>query len=56
MITPFSIFKNMEDIIDLLKDDNKLVLPICESFLFVFNKMLDPSENYFVIFEQNDAP
>lgn len=56
MITPFSKFKTKEDIIGMLDDDNKIVFPLCENLLFVFNKILDPSDENFVMFEQNDAP
>lgn len=56
MITPFSKFRTKEDIMDLLDDDNKLVFPLCENLLFVFNKILDPHDDNFVMFEQDDAP
>lgn len=56
MITPFSIYKTKEDIIDLLDDDNKLVIPICENILFLSNKMLNPDNDNFLAFEQDEAP
>ena len=54
MITPFSIYKTKEDIIGLLDDDNKLVIPICENILFLSNKMLNPDNDNFLAFEQDD--
>lgn len=56
MITPFSKFKTKEDIIGLLDDDNKLVIPICENILFLSNKMLNPDNDNFLAFEQDEAP
>ena len=56
MITPFSIYKTKEDIIGLLDDDNKLVLPICKNILFISNKILNPDDDNFLVFEQDEAP
>lgn len=56
MITPLSKFKCTEDIVGLLDDDTKLTLPICHNILFVSYKLLDPEEDEYVVFEQNEAP
>lgn len=56
MITPLSKFQCKEDIVGLLDDDSKLSIPICHNILFLSYKMLDPEEDKYVIFEQNEAP
>lgn len=56
MITPFSRFREKEDIVSLLDDDNKLVIPICQNILFLANKMLDPESDSFLAFNKEQAP
>lgn len=56
MITPFSIFRNKEDVIGLLDDDTKLVFPICDNLHLMFKKMIDISPDEFFVVEQADAP
>jgi len=56
MITPFSIFRNKEDVIGLLDDDNKLIFPICDNLLLLFRKMIDVHDDEFFVVEQADAP
>ncbi len=56
MITPFSQFRSTEDIKNLLDEDNKLVIPICQNILRLANKMLDPESDNFLVFEQDQAP
>lgn len=56
MITPFSKFKSKEDVINLLDDDSKLILPICHNLSLIFKKMLDPQEDSFFLVEPEHAP
>ncbi len=55
MVTPFSKFKNIEDIAPLMDKDDKLLYPLVDNTIFVLNKIIDPYEDYVTLFGNNDA-
>ena len=45
MWTPYKDLETIEDIMPLLEDNNKLIIPICDSITTLIDKCIDPYEN-----------
>jgi len=55
MVTPFSKYRNIEDIKPDLESEEVVVYPICENILFVARKSLDPFEDDIIAYDKNLA-
>ena len=55
MVTPFSKFRNIEDIAPLMDKDEKLLYPLVDNTIFVLNKIIDPYEDQVILLGNNDA-
>lgn len=55
MVTPFSKFRNIEDIAPLMDKDEKLLYPLVDNTIFVLNKIIDPYEDLVILLGNNDA-
>lgn len=53
---PFCNLTNKDEVAALLKDDNLLILPICDDLILIFNKMINPSADCYLVVEQEHAP
>lgn len=55
MLTRFSKYQTLEDILPDLETEDLLVYPICDNIIAIARKCLDPNENNYVAFNQNLA-
>lgn len=55
MWTPYKDLETIEDIMPLLEDNNKLIIPICDSITTLIDKCIDPYENEYICVDRDRA-
>lgn len=55
MWTPYKDLETIEDIMPLLEDNNKLIIPICDSITTLIDKRIDPYENEYISVDRDRA-
>ena len=48
MVTPFSKFQKIEDIVPLMDKEERLLYPLVDNTIMVLNKIINPTRNMYL--------